>query len=147
MPDGEFVEWNDKYATGIPLIDDEHKRLVELCRDLHGRLLANQSRKDWQSDVKAALDTCVSYAASHFRTEEKLMRSANFDGYAHHKAEHDDFERRVRSMLWTYGGMTIADALKFCIFLRDWVLSHIAHEDKLYIPRLLDYLKSKGKQQ
>ncbi len=140
----EFVTWNDKYLTGIPLVDEEHKKLVELCNNLHGRLLANQSRKDWQADIKSALDTCVAYAANHFRDEEKLMRSAHFEGYAHHRTEHDDFERRVRSMLWSYGGMTVADALKFTIFLRDWVLSHIAHEDKLYIPKLLEYLKSKG---
>lgn len=40
--------------------------------------------------------------------------------------------------------MTFSDAIKFCKFLYDWVLSHIAHEDKLYVKKVVEYKQAQA---
>ena len=58
-----------------------------------------------------------------------------------HKAEHDAFRNKVIDMTLSYNKASITEGIKFAKFLYDWILSHIAHEDKLYIPKLVQYLK------
>ncbi|MCR5125246.1 MAG: bacteriohemerythrin [Treponema sp.] len=142
----DFISWNPKFNTGIPLIDEEHKKLVTLCNDFYKTLFPSQngqaqSDEDWHDILAKALNDCIDYADSHFKDEEKLMRSAGFEGYAHHKAEHDAFREQITEIMMSYNKASIAEGIKFAKFLYNWVLSHIAHEDKLYIPKLIQYLK------
>ena len=33
-----FFDWNDELATGIPKIDEQHKKLISLVNELHDAL-------------------------------------------------------------------------------------------------------------
>lgn len=139
--DSELIVWNPKFNTGIPLIDEEHKKLVSLCDNFYKALLRDQHEKDWQEVLGDSLNECIEYTDKHFHDEEKLMRSANFEGLPNHKAAHDAFRKKVIDMAMSYNKASITEGIKFAKFLYDWILSHIAHEDKLYIPKLVQYLK------
>lgn len=139
--DSELIVWNPKFNTGIPLIDEEHKKLVSLCNNFYKALFRDQHEKDWREVLGDSLNECIEYTDKHFQDEEKLMRSANFEGLPHHKAEHDAFRNKVIDMALSYNKASITEGIKFAKFLYDWILSHIAHEDKLYIPKLVQYLK------
>ena len=87
------------------------------------------------------MENCLEYAATHFREEERLMLASHFGGYKQHKASHDAFTEKCEITYVRIDNLPIAEALKFAHFLRDWIQTHIAHEDRLYLPTLLEFLK------
>ena len=36
--DKDFIKWDSKFALGIPIIDEQHKHLVEPCAECMGNL-------------------------------------------------------------------------------------------------------------
>jgi len=141
LNDENFIVWNPKFETNILTVDNEHKRLVELCNAFYKSILQNQTKENWKETLSTTLRECAAYANYHFANEERLMKAANFQGYAHHKAEHEAFIEKVSETLKDFDKLTITDSINFAKFLYQWILSHIAHEDKLYIPKLIEYLK------
>ena len=39
----DFIKWEKRFELGIPVIDAQHKRLVELCNDLYLTIVRNLS--------------------------------------------------------------------------------------------------------
>ena len=130
----DYVKWDDKFSIGIPGIDAQHKRLIELCNETYKKLMqggSSPSSGAWKTPVKDALAECVDYAIIHFGTEEKLMSEIKYPDLPRHKKEHDNFTRKVQKDFAGFDEMTFTNALQFVKFLYDWILSHVAHEDKL----------------
>jgi len=130
----DYVKWDKKFSIGIQGIDAQHKRLIELCNETYKKLMEggpSHSSEAWRTPVKEALAECVDYAIIHFGSEEKVMADANYPGLAKHKKEHDKFTRKVQHEFESFDSMTFSAALQFVKFLYEWILSHIAHEDKL----------------
>ena len=137
----DFITWDPKYKIGIPIIDEQHEHLVSLCNEFSQSLLKNNDAGNYKILVKQTLEKCLTYAATHFREEERLMIASHFSGYKQHKASHDAFTEKCEISYMRFEKLPIADALKFAHFLRDWIQTHIAHEDRLYLPTLLEFLK------
>lgn len=141
----DYIKWDDKFLIGIPVVDEEHKTLVKLCNDFYQSLLKKMDEKERMTLVKTTLSECARYTINHFEHEEKLMKACSFSGFAQHKAVHDSFRMKVLETSSGIESMTISDALKFARFLYDWILSHIAHEDRLYFKDLVTYLNGQKK--
>lgn len=143
--DKDLIRWDPKFSLGIPLIDEQHKHLVELCNKLYTEIMesrakyGNDNNAKWQTALAGTLKECVNYVTTHFSTEEKLMMHVGYEQYAEHKARHEEFTKKVLETAKGFNSMTFADAIKFCKFLYDWVLSHIAHEDKLFVKKVMEY--------
>ena len=137
--ESDFIKWDPKFALGITYIDEQHKHLVELCSKLYTQIMSNRSSFEDQSDAQwkqalvVTLKECVNYVGTHFSDEEKLMKLAAYEGYVLHKQRHDEFTKKILDTARQFSSMTFTDAIKFCKFLYEWILSHIAHEDKLYV--------------
>jgi hemerythrin len=120
---------------GIKLIDDQHKGLLDFVNDLFNHSTGNE----WEERAyfKEVIDKAVQYIKLHFQTEEKLMISTKFSGYAEHKKAHDDFTLMVVKSVKDFesGKRLVLD--KFARFLKDWVLAHVAVVDRQYA----DYFK------
>lgn len=143
VPENEnFIVWQDRFAIGIPVIDDEHKRLVELCNELYKEIMTSKSsgRKD---AVRVALKDCADYVQTHFNNEEKLMQVCGYKDFDAHKQQHIEFTKKVLEKIQNFDNETFASSLEFVKFLYDWVLSHIAHTDTLYVNDLKAYLAKK----
>ena len=37
-----LIKWDDKFLIGIPVIDEQHKKLIQLCEDLYQALMAGK---------------------------------------------------------------------------------------------------------
>ena len=136
-----FIKWDAKYKIGIPVIDAQHEHLVKLCNDFYQGLLKNNNIENYHSLVKGALEDCLNYASTHFIEEERLMIASRFEGYRQHKACHDAFREKVEILYGSFEKMPVSEAIKFARYLYEWIRTHIAHEDRLYIPVLLEFLK------
>ena len=146
--DKDLIRWDPKFTLGIPLIDEQHKHLVELCNKLYTEVMAsrlkyeNDNNTQWQNALAGTLKECVNYVATHFSSEEKLMKLVSYEQFSEHKNRHDEFTKKVLETAKGFNSMDFSDAIKFCKFLYEWILSHIAHEDKLYVKKVLEYEKN-----
>jgi len=143
-PDGDFIKWDPKLKIGIPQIDQQHETLVNMCNDFYQSLLQNNNSDDYKEIVRETLEKCMNYAATHFKDEEKFMLASNFPGYKAHKISHDSFVEQVELTYNDLEHLPIGEAIKFAHFLYNWIQNHIAYEDRLYLPNLMEFLKSKA---
>lgn len=139
-----IITWENRFAIGIPVIDADHKKLVELCNNLYKTILAASEEDSLQrrEAVKTALKECVSYVQIHFANEEKLMKLCNYKDFDNHKNCHTSFAKQVLEKVQNFDKETYSSSLDFVKFLYDWVLSHIAYTDTLYVKDLKEYLSA-----
>lgn len=139
-----WIKWEKKFELGIPIIDEQHKHLVSLCNQLHSEIMMRRSPdgKVWRIALSDALREAVNYTQTHFQLEEKLMVAAGFEQTAKHKKRHQEFIEIISKTLSTFDQVTLQTALDFSKFLYEWILEHIAYEDKLYVKPILEYLKN-----
>jgi len=138
---GTLVVWSEKYATGIELIDTQHKELVKLTNELYKACL--DGREAVQSVFKDALSHMVDYVRFHFTAELELLARINYPHYAEHKKQHDELVQKILDASKTYSGGKKFIANKFVRTLRDWVFGHIAIFDQEYAAYVAEQ-KAKG---
>jgi hemerythrin len=136
-----FVEWDDKYSVGIPLVDEQHKGLIDITNKLFkGCLRGDEEARRFFLDT---IHKGVDYAKYHFATEEKIMDRVGYPEFAVHRVQHQDFVRELVSKVQSFQAGERFVPNMMVRYLRDWVLTHIAVSDKLYGAYLAD-LKRKG---
>ena len=129
-----IIEWNDRLKLGIPLVDRQHERLVDLTNILYIACLQSTETAN-HFFIKAAHDA-IDYASYHFTTEEKMMIFLEYPGYQSHKKEHGEFVKEVMIQEKKF----ISDRFvpnRFVHFLKEWILSHIAVIDKAMVSYIL----------
>lgn len=131
-----IAEWNDKYLTGFAPVDAQHKRLFEMVNELHEGIVKG-SAKEIMSPLLKAL---AKYTVEHFHTEESLMSSRGYPGFAKHKRIHDELARRVSELVSQYNSGQTVLPLTLSRFLADWIAHHIQEEDKA----LIEWMQKKG---
>ena len=131
----ELIIWNETLSTDIPIIDDQHKKLIDKINKFYDCI--HESHTHCNLDL--LLDSLIDYTYYHFDTEERF-----FDKYAYpdkilHKLEHEEFKERINE----YFHSLIEDkehiAMEVLSYLNNWLLHHIMHIDKNYT----DFLKEK----
>ena len=119
--------WSDRFLTGEPIVDDEHKELVRIINWV-GNLQAEQSVAP--DELHAVIDQLVAYAVMHFAHEEQLMASVACDErhVSLHRSIHQDFARQVTAMRDVQLGATDTEFL--LRFLTNWLAYHILGTDQ-----------------
>lgn len=124
--------WNsNNLSIQIPIIDLQHLWLISLIVELD---LASRSRnmgtaareKIFQRVVQGA----TQYAHEHFAAEERIMEKFKFNGLAAHLRQHQGFKEFVARRALEFRQGDTAAAIKLVHDLREWLLSHIAIEDR-----------------
>jgi hemerythrin len=126
----DIVAWDQKYITGISIIDEQHKELVVLTNQLYracldGREAAGMAFKDSMSRM-------VDYVRFHFDAEQKILQRIKYPQYAEHKQKHDALVRSILKASKEHGRGHKFVPNNFVRTLKDWIFGHIAIEDKLY---------------
>jgi len=133
-----YLEWNDTYSVGIKLLDDHHKKLINIINELYDGIGSGDSEKV----LRKTLSELVDYTKYHFTAEESLMSQYDYPEYLTHKESHQKLLKTLSDLQQQYavkkGSLTII--LKIENFLRHWLINHIMESDKKYGP----YLNSKG---
>jgi hemerythrin len=126
----EYVKWSDSYSTGVSLIDEQHKGLLDLINDLFNHVSGDEAKE--RVYFNEVIEQAVQYVKFHFATEEKYMTSIGFMGYPEHKKAHDQFVLTVIKTIKDFERGNALTLENFANFLKDWVLSHIAVMDMQY---------------
>ena len=134
---GQIVSWEKKYATGIELIDTQHRKLVSLTNELYRACLSG----DDVDVFREAMKSMVNYVRFHFSAEQKLLENINFPGHADHKMQHDTLIMNILETVDDYRKGKPFVPNNFVRTLKDWVFGHIAVHDKVYAAYYADKMK------
>jgi hemerythrin-like metal-binding protein len=125
-------EWRSEYSVRCEEIDIQHRRLFTMLGDI-AAAFASEGRCP---DAQDRLRDLVAFAAEHFSTEERLMRSRSFPGAADHELEHAALMKEAKRRLAEAECGDDAEAEAMTDFLKGWLLKHTLLADRMYIPWL-----------
>ena len=131
--DEDSVFWSDDYSVDFETIDNQHKELVRMTNALFDGCKRGSTAADlaFIQTIRGA----VEYAQTHFFTEEKFMKMTDYPNMAAHKKEHDSFVSAVVESVKNFEEGK-SEPIVLARFLKKWLLTHIAEEDKKYAPYL-----------
>lgn len=122
-----YLIWQDNLNTGIEVIDDQHRRIVEYINQLHDARMTGNRRA-----IGQVITATVDYTVSHFGYEESLMEEAGYEFVRAHKKVHELFIKRVAEFQSRFDeGEDIANELHG--LLSRWLIGHIRNEDSGYV--------------
>ena len=123
-----LMAWKEEFSVSVRLLDQQHKRLIELLNELYEGLKQQRGREV----LGAVLFEMIKYAEIHFATEERLMQQHGFPGMEPHKLEHLILTNKVREFYNQYRQGNASTPLDVLQFLRNWLEHHILGTDKEY---------------
>jgi hemerythrin-like metal-binding protein len=121
------IEWSDGLATGVELIDNQHKMLLEKLNDISEAI----EKEHGVEVITKTLDFMMDYTDFHFGTEEKHMEKTSYPRMAYHKKMHKEFVDTLKNMTLDFqeDGATQRLAESVNIFLFNWLVKHIRGVD------------------
>lgn len=120
----EFT-WNERYDTGIPVIDEQHRELFRLVQDLR-RMVQDGTERTQVADL---LEHLVVLTERHFVTEETLMGQYDYPDLAGHISEHAAMLSNLRELLAKFHDSHQTMAMLVPTFMEGWLRHHISDGD------------------
>lgn len=125
----DIFPWDENFNTGLEIIDEQHKKLVQLLN-----ILANHVA--FQHDIPeldAIFNVLTDYVVYHFQTEEAIWHKYLPETHlgARHKKEHNSFISTVLKLKAEQNTKPKEGMIEELItFLARWLASHILEKDK-----------------
>jgi hemerythrin len=141
MEDKILVEWDNRYSVNIQLIDDQHKKLIDMTNSLYESCLEGDEAA--KAYFLTTIHGTVDYVKYHFSAEEKMLENIRYPILAEHKRAHEGFVKKIFEDVKSFQGGKQFVPNVFVRYLKDWILTHIAVEDKKYAEYILN-LKKQG---
>lgn len=127
MASDTVIQWTKDLNTGIEVLDNQHRRIVDYINQL-GAAITGSDR----ALVGAVLNELVDYTISHFAFEESLQEEAGYQYAKPHKAVHEVFIKRVAKFQEKHdAGEDVAPQLH--AMLSTWLVHHIKRDDMAYV--------------
>ncbi|MCM8613854.1 MAG: bacteriohemerythrin [Candidatus Accumulibacter sp.] len=125
----DFLPWNESFETGLPAVDAQHRRLVQLINALATHVAFRTNIPQ----IEAMFDELAAYALHHFETEEVVWRQhlADDEAEVRHRQVHasfDDEVARLRGRWQTIRTATVAE--ESMAFLARWLIAHVLEDDR-----------------
>ncbi|MBF0301265.1 MAG: hemerythrin family protein [Oligoflexia bacterium] len=122
-----------KYQIGLPLIDEQHARFMQIIEDAVKKISAQKNSKDIA--VFDLVQDLKQYSTVHFLYEENQMKKHNWPELATHKQLHEIFKKKVLEFSTLINSSSLMNAGKpkeLAIFLKEWFLNHIQRDDRKF---------------
>ncbi|WP_176785766.1 bacteriohemerythrin [Propionivibrio dicarboxylicus] len=127
--DGQ-VFWQPEFATGIQVIDDQHRVLIAMLNE------ANMKINDHSpsSELDLIVQGLLNYAGYHFGTEERFAADSGYfdkqpEEASAHLAQHHAFADRVTQIKQELGSGQRISKADLVAFLKSWLINHILNTD------------------
>lgn len=137
-----MFKWKEEYSVNIKGIDDQHKQLFKLGKDIYELAIINDDY-DRYDEIMDIIEELKNYTEYHFNYEEDLLYNNGLDAksYAIHKLQHRMFINKIRKLniedIDYHQKQTLLDLITF---VEDWIKQHILNTDMEYKP----FLNKKG---
>ncbi|MBU1100258.1 MAG: bacteriohemerythrin [Bacteroidetes bacterium] len=131
------IVWKTEYEVGIELIDEQHKKLVQIANTFL------KARADGlQQDVlKNTLVSLIDYTKYHFKDEEELLKKNYYPELVSHSKLHEELIEQIIHVL-----ERLKDGSNYAIeeltkLIKEWLIDHILQKDMEY----KDYFAKNGR--
>ena len=125
-----MIKWDNKYSVNVSMIDDEHKKLIDIInKATHVQRDNNKS----PGEISEILIEITKYARKHFRTEETHMINCNYYDYKSHKDEHNRFSEIIPDYWQELSDNNFKVIDTILEHLKLWLTNHIQCTDKKYV--------------
>lgn len=127
----ELVAWDDKMSVGVGVLDDDHRRLLDMFNGLLEYGVAKRNREA----LSTLLADLRAYTDEHFAREEEYLERSAYPGLEEHKAAHRFFVDEVDKLCHDVdGGNETMLRIDLILLLKDWLIEHIQSTDMQYKP-------------
>lgn len=129
-----YIVWNERNNIGIPIIDEQHRGIISTINSFYYDLKLGLGHKVIRPTLVMVQQSCQ----IHFRTEETLMKAAEYPDLEKHIKLHRILIEQANRL-----AVEAEKSLDFDIvlnFLKQWWLSHINMKDREYAPYVLKFL-------
>ena len=135
-----YMQWNHELEMGIPVIDNQHKRIVEYIN-----VLADADQTGDNQTTMQALNGLLDYTATHFQFEEELQEKAGYPFFKAHNKVHAVFIRRISTFRErAANGENITAEL--LAMLKVWLSNHIKGDDRDYAEIVIEFTHTMEKE-
>jgi hemerythrin len=131
--------WEKSWETGHPMIDEQHKQLIEAINALLRACYQGAGKEE----LLKTLNFLNDYTIKHFFEEEQLQKKYEYPDYPNHHQYHEGFKVIVRNLMLEFFNKGVTDELteKVRTSIGDWLVSHIKTQDV----KLAAYIRSKDR--
>jgi hemerythrin len=122
---------------GVPQMDDDHKRILDLTHALFDVLVQRAS----EVVINSAVVELVNFTCAHFEREERCMIDQHYPEYAQHKDEHTKLTEEISKIITLVkqeNSPTISEPL--LNFMAEWIILHTKSADH----KFARYLRATG---
>lgn len=119
------VAWSDDLCIGIPKVDEEHQKLVEILNQLD-EASHNGKGSRVMGDILAQL---IEYTKFHFASEEEVMLDAEYPKLKLHSAQHRQLVEKVEKLNVKFHNSGQRITKETMDFLKYWLTNHILVDD------------------
>lgn len=134
----EIKNWDDNLNTGIPLIDVQHKTLIDLINYFY---TLDEIELTFEK-INFIISSLENYTIYHFSTEERFFEKCNYTNKEVHIQKHSEFKEILNEL------KNLKDETKYCLLkgilnsLNLWFYKHIINSDMDYVEQLKSHLKN-----
>jgi hemerythrin-like metal-binding protein len=118
--------WDDSFATGNVMVDDQHKTLFSVFHEIETVAAA-------RGDLAPMLARLDQYVAFHFSMEESLMQARGYPGLSDHKRIHDDLTLRAKRLFDDHRRNRLTQPAEAARSLANWLVDHIQQADMAFV--------------
>ncbi|MCC3861143.1 bacteriohemerythrin [Pseudemcibacter aquimaris] len=124
----QYFYWNSSFEIGLPHLDEQHKKLVEIINDLGTEISVHKRTPI----IKQILDELTAYVSYHFEAEEREMENSAMpdDLVEEHKQVHRNLATKVASIIEGKDYSNPEIAQEIFEFLFSWLTNHILCADR-----------------
>jgi hemerythrin len=131
-----LMSWTKDLESGITVIDDQHKRIVDFINELD-----DACRTGNTDETNHVMEGLLNYTVTHFEFEERLQEKAGYQYLKAHQRIHELFMKKVAAFRERAGkGEDVAPEL--LILLQGWLVNHIKGEDRDYVESVSEITNS-----
>jgi diguanylate cyclase (GGDEF)-like protein/hemerythrin-like metal-binding protein/PAS domain S-box-containing protein len=127
------LSWQEAYESGEPMIDAEHRELLELGNVLIATAI-RQGSASGTLPVQVALDSLLTHVARHFQHEEEVLAGRDYPGLLAHKRAHAALLKRAAELRAAIDSDREALGTLVNFIARDLISQHILKVDRLFFP-------------
>jgi len=131
-------EWGTLMETGIPLVDAQHRELVERINEL-GLSMRRGRGGEVLIDLMVYLRR---YANQHFETEERIMVESGYPSTEEHRVLHRAFREDLACHFEVFASSPAerSTTLNIHKWLMKWLQNHVLYVDL----KLADHMRDRG---
>ncbi|NPB07657.1 MAG: hemerythrin family protein [Aquificae bacterium] len=133
---GDIISWSEEMELGIPEIDQQHRKLVNMLNEFYHELEEGHR----EEAVKHFLKELEDYLRYHFEYEESLLQRVGYPDTANHRRTHEMFKKLYREEVEKFLKGDRKALRELVAFTLSWLYTHIMKTDRKYA----NYMKEKG---